>query len=284
MFAAKTAENAPDPLEQTSSSGANLQFRSEVLKREYTQYSKGFKQKTNWIRFLPPITGGFTKWMMAVGVYSQPEGQTLTEFVDPRTFDRGAPSAFAEAHDWFRRNSKEDLYNREKNVKGFKLTPKKIGVAWYIDPAAEAGENLKLLSTSLYDGAWGGTTGLAYKIWMESNIVETEPGSKLEGKCLYGDISDPDSGRLILVEKNKPEGGETKFASYNVRIGKQVDPIQGHLDKLSPEELAAIVPLESIFKRLSYEEQQGILLEYIGRKFYDQIFELGVSNEPTEQP
>lgn len=271
MFASPS-ENAPDPLTGSGSQGSKSQYRSEVLKKEYSSLSKGFKQKTNWVRFLPPLQGSSFQWMLSIEMFAQPDGQTLTEFVDPKCYDRSARSAFAEALAWFKANAKENLYNRDKNPTGFKFNSKKMGIAWYIDTSAPEGEKLKLLNTSLYDGTWGGSPGLAFKIWMEANAVETEPGAANEGQKLYGDISDPTTGRLVLIEKNKPEGGDNKYSSYAVRVGKQVQPIAEYMDQLTDEEHQLLCPLENVYKKLSYQEQKAILKDYIGKKWYDQIY------------
>lgn len=282
---------APDPV------GTNdkLRFRDITLIPALREKALRWTPGPNWIRILPPIQGSSYQWMMRTEIIQAPDGQgeRLPTFCHPKSFDRSARSPFDEAYDWFRKNSKGELYNRDKNPNGLKLNTKSQGVAWVIHTGAEPGEKLGLFCASLYDGSWGGSAGLAYKVWQEANQVDTEPNSETFEQKVYDDITFHEAGNLVLIEKHKPESGD-RFASYTVRIGKSAAPVEKYLETLTDEEHNLITPLEEVFYRPDETEQHQILRDYIGTKAYRTIFGEGeatgtetseeVTPEPTPKP
>lgn len=266
---ANTAQTAPDPV----SANDKLRFRDLTFQPNLREKTIKWDTGTNWIRILPPIQGSSYQWMMRIETLQAPDGQgeRLPTFCHPKSFTRGAVSPFDEAYAWFKKEAKEQLYNREKNPNGLKLNTKSQGVAWVIHTGKEPGEKLGIFCASLYDGSWGGGPGLAYKIWMEANQVDTEPNSPTFEKKVHDDITAPQSGNLVLIEKHKPESGD-RYASYLVRIGKTAAPIEGYTDSLTDAEHDILVPLENAFYRPSEEEQHQILREYIGTRNYRMIF------------
>jgi hypothetical protein len=272
-------ENAPDPITATKA-GNRIQpkvFDESLTPRTYA------KKGEHWVRFLPPIQGSSFQWMMKIDVfedYLDGVGNKFPPFVDPACYNTGEPNAFREAYNWFRKNDQDMLFNREKNPNGFKLTSKPKGIAWFIDSGknVEDGDRLGMFYQSLYNGEWGGSAGLAFKLWAEANLMETEPDSDGYGKPIYGNIASMDAGRKVLIDKSKAEGA--KFASYSLRIGKEdTVSFQKYLDMLTEEEKGLLQPLENTFIRLSYKEQLEILRVYIGEKYFSKIF---VGESPTQ--
>lgn len=266
---ANTAETAPDPV----AANDRIRFRDLTFVPELREKTLKWDNGTNWVRALPPIQGSSYQWMMRVEIHQAPDGQgeRLPTFCHPKSFERGARSPFDEAYEWFRKHAKEELYSREKNPQGLKLNTKSQGVAWVIHTGKEPGEKLGLFYASLYDGSWGGGPGLGYKIWQEANQVDTEPNSPTFEQRVHADITAPQEGRLILIEKHKPESGD-KYASYVVRIGKSAAPVDKYTEELSDEEHEMLRPLEEVFYRPSEEEQSQILKDYIGSKSFKTIF------------
>jgi hypothetical protein len=274
QFADSSTGQTPDPV----SANEKLKFRNLILKPSLRERSIRWDVGVNWIRILPRIQGSLYGWMMRAEVIQPPDGQSdrLPSFCHPKSFERGARSPFDDAHDWFKKEAIQNLFHREKNPHGFKLTARSVGVCWAIHTGREPGEKLILVDSSLYDGAWGGSPGLSYKIWTEANQVDTEPNSPTYEQKVYPDITDKDAGNLVLVEKKRPEKGD-RYSSYIVRIGKTAAPIEPYWEALTEEETSLVVPLENVFHRPSEQEQHEMLKDYIGPKFYRQIFGGGES-------
>lgn len=282
---ANTAKTAPDPVETNN----KLRFRDLRFKEQFRERYVRFNNGDNWVRILPPIQGSSYMWMMRLEIIQAPDGQgeRLPTFCHPKTFERGARSPFDDAFDWYFKNMREGLYSRYKNPNGVKLTTRSEGLCWMILSGAEPGEKLGLFHGNLYDGNWGGGPGLAYRIWSEANQIDKEPNSPTFEQKIYGDITAPNAGNIILIEKKKPESGE-RYASYNVRIGKTVAPIDKYIDMLTDEEHDLLVPLENVLYQTTQQEQHDILREYIGSKQYKIIFgtsePLGTPNPLDAEP
>ena len=162
------------------------------------------------------------------------------------------------------------MSNRATNPNGFKLYPKPIGIAWVIDAEATEGERLRLISPSLYDGSRGGNVGLGYNLKLKAEETDNEPGSDTFGENIHGDITNPEKGRLIKIERAKSDKAE--YASYTAGIGKTDAPLDSYLDKLTDEEHDLLEALENIVYIPTEEEIHCILKNYIGEEIYNQIF------------
>ena len=265
------SKTAKPVLEQTSSGDESKSKYEDYTYRDgYKELQLKFNQKITWLRFLPPIKGTEYGWLMPFNVFKAVEGQSHPTFVDPESF--GKPSVWAQARAWFAKNAKDQLMKKDINPNGFKLRSTPRGLAWAIVSDAQSGESLRLLNTSLYDGKYGGSTGLGFDIIKNAEVRDNEPGSPTMGELVHGDITAPEKGKLVCIEKSVPEVGETKYASYSARIGKTDAPLQTYLDKLTDGEYDKLAPLEQVLRIPSEEEQKQYLLAYIGETWYRKIF------------
>lgn len=256
---------------QNKGAGGSLpKYEDNTYSGEYKQLQLKFTQELTWLRFLPPITGSEYGYILPFNVYKAAEGQVHPTFVDPETF--GKPSVWNFAKMWFMKNARDQLMKRDVNPHGFKLRSSPRGLAWVILTDAPKGESLKLLNVSMYDGSYGGSTGLGYDIIKNAEVRDNEPGSKTIGQLIHGDITDPATGKLVCVEKSLPDVGDAKYASYKSRIGKSEAPVKQYLDLLTDEEYDKIVPLDKVIHIPSEEEQKKYLLAYIGESWYSKIF------------
>lgn len=241
-------------------------YKDDTYAPEFKGMQVKFQDKLTWLRFVPAIKGSQYPWMMKFKRFHDSEGRFPT-FVDPETF--GLPSVFSHARMWFQKNKKEELYRKE-NPRGFRFYPQERGLSWVINANAGEGSRLRLLNASLYDGTRGGTSGLGSQIWTMANEIDNEPGSDTNGQSIHGDVSDPATGKLIGIEKSVPQSGQDQFASYSVRIGKQVSPL--NMGILTDDEMEKITPLEKVLHVPSEEEQKAYLRAYIGEERYAMIF------------
>lgn len=257
------AGKAPDPINKTR----ELSFRDLTFKDEYKTRVTKFTQGLTWLRFLPAIKGSVYDWMMPLEIHQDVGGVT---FVSPKTFDSNALSAFDIARIWFQRNNRAVLASKDTNPNGFRLYPKRAGISWVVEEAAPEGERLKLFYRSLYDGTRGGSTGLAYNVRREADARDNEPGSPTAGELIHGDITDPNAGRQVKIERSL--GEKSEYANYKVGIGKNTAKIEHFLAQLTDDESNLIIPLERTLHIPSDEEVKDILRRYIGDGFYREIF------------
>jgi hypothetical protein len=258
------------PAKIDTGGGDKPKYEDNSYNDGYKELQLKFTQKVTWLRFLPPVSGSQGSWIYDFNLFKAPEGQVHPTFVDPESF--GQPSVWVYARNWFMKNAKEQLMKRDVNPHGFKLRSSPRGIAWVLVTGAESGSTLRLLNTSMYDGKYGGTSGLGYEIFNNANVRDNEPGSATIGQLIHGDITDPNKGKLVCVEKSLPESGDTKYASYTTRIGKADAPIKPLLEALTDEEYDKIVPLEKVLRIPTEEEQKQYLLAYIGESWYSKIF------------
>lgn len=258
------AGKAPDPIAKTREA---LTFRELVLKEDYKDRKTKFGQGLTWLRFLPAIKPSLYDWMMPIQVHADINGVTFTS---PKTLDSNAQSCFETARIWLQRHNKSVLASKDKNPNGFRLYDKRYGISWAVEEAAPEGERLKIFYASLYDGSRGGTTGLGYNVRREADARDNEPGSPSVGELIHGDITAPQAGRLVKVEKTPSDKSE--YASYKAGIGKNPAPLDHHLSLLTDQEMQLLTPLENLIYIPSEEEQQDILRRYIGEKLFYEIF------------
>lgn len=224
-----------------------------------------FNEGSTWVRFLPSIRGSAYDWMLPVEVHQDVGGITFTS---PTTFNPNANNPFELARRWFQRNEKGALRSKS-NPNGLRLYPKRMGVSWIIIEHAPEGERLKIFNKSLYDGAWGGNTGLAYNIRKEAEARDEEPGSKTLGELIHGDITAIESGRLVKIERKQ---GKNEYTDYSISIGKNPAPIEYFMSLLTDEETELIEPIEKTLYIPSEEEEMEILRRYIGDIYMKKIF------------
>ena len=257
------AHLANDPVAKTK----ELAFRDIVFKEEYRSKKAKFGQGITWVRFLPAIKPSVYDWMMPIEIHQDINGTT---FANPKTLDSNADNPFETARNWLNRHNKGALQSKDKNPNGLRLYSKRMGVSWIINAEAPEGERLRILYASLYDGSRGGTTGLGFNVKNEANARDMEPGSANVGQLLHGDITDPNAGRLVKIERNLSDKSE--YASYKAGIGKNAAPVDAHLAQLTEAEVDLIVPLERIIYIPTVDEQLEILRKYIGETFFNDIF------------
>jgi hypothetical protein len=257
------AGKAPDPINKTKEIG----FRDLVFREEYRERKVRFTSGLTWLRFLPAVKGSQFDWMMPVEVHPDIQGTT---FLSPRSVDSNNQSVFDTALRWLQRNRKELLRSRDKNPNGFNLYPKRYGISWVIEESAPEGQRLKLFYGSLYDGARGANTGLAYNIRREAEARDNEPGSPKFGSLVHGDITNPEAGRLVKVEKNA--ASTDGLSTYKAGIGQNPAPVEHFLSLLTDDEVDMIVPLERTIHIPSQEEEHDMLRRYIGASVYREIF------------
>lgn len=268
-----TSNSNKSPLQTNTETEPKSRYEDFTYEEGYRDLQLKFNQKITWLRVLPAIKGSTHGYVLTFNVFKAPEGQVHPTFVDPGQF--GVPSVWDYARNWFMKNAKDALMKKDINPHGIKLRSTPRGLAWVIKSDAPEGESLRLLNVSMYDGKFGGSTGLGHDIIKNAEVRDNEPGSPTIGELIHGDITAPDSGRLICIEKSMPEAGDTKYASYSCRIGKSEAPIQEYMDRLTDEELNKIVPLEKVLKIPTEEEQKKYLLAYIGESWYTKIFPRG---------
>jgi hypothetical protein len=267
-----TSTNKISPIEkpQTEPSG----FQSAVVKPEFGSRKQRLNVGVNWLRFLPAIVGSKEDWMMPVECYNMDD---IAEWAKPSQEN----DLVAKVQNWLRKNAPEKLWDKEKKT-GYRLWPKKQGIAWAIDQHAEEGKRLCLFRSSLYGGEYGGTPGLAYTIKTTAEAVDTEPGSPTAGQKIHGDITDPGAGRLVKVEKVQPPGKDS-YPSYRVAIGSQPAPLETIIELLTDEEHDLLCKLEETVHEPTIEEQAKWLRAYLGPDFPEEILGGKPKPKPTAE-
>ena len=221
-----------------------------------------------WLRILPAIKGGenrgvlypvetyeagFNKWI-------KPEvGRDIVTDVRVKMYEKNRAALYSKA-----------------NPNGIKLWGKPTGLAWAIDENAPKGKRLVLLALSMYDGQRGGSAGVGFQLCTAAAEKDNEPGSKTMGQPIHGDITDPEAGRLVKITKTT--GGE--YAQYTAAIGKNPAPIADYMAMLTEEELALIVPLESVINPVGEQDVINWLRAYMGPDFPEEVLE---PRKPREQ-
>ena len=245
-------------------------FKTLILRDELYKRKKKFSEGDTWLRFLPSIKGSKYDWMMRLDVYTVKTAAGGVTFVSPTTFNEKAENPFDTASRWIHKNKPELKSNKDTNPNGLRLYPSPQGLSWVVDEQAPEGERLALYLASMYDGVRGGSSGAAHRIKTLAEERDTEPGSPSHGELVYGDITNPESGRLVKINVTKPKGQE--FQSYAMSIGQKQSPLSASLDKLTEEEHNLIAPLERVVYVPTVEEIHEILKGYIGSELYTEIF------------
>lgn len=257
----ETSPNKIDPTAKPQREPSG--FQSAVVKPKFGARKQRLNVGVNWLRILPAIKGSAEDWLMPVDCYKLDD---IAEWAKPANFEN---DLVAKVQNWLRKNAPEKLWDKEKKT-GYRLWPKKQGLAWGVDQHAEENKRLCLFRSSLYDGQYGGTPGLAFVIKTTAETVDNEPGSKTIGEKIYGDITAPDAGRLVKIEKIQPPGKDA-YASYRVGIGSQPAPIATAMELLTEEEHDLLCKLEETVYEPTIEEQAVFLRAYLGDDFPEEI-------------
>jgi len=248
-------------------SGYESSFRSLIFRDDLYKRKRKFSEGEHWLRFLPPIKGSKFPWLLKLDVYQDKGGVT---FIAPTTFEDRAVDPFRIAWDWFKKNKPELLSKKGVNPDGFKLWPTPQGLGWCIDDKQPEGSRLALYLASKYDGSRGGQPGVAHRLELLANERDTEPGSATLGELIHGDISHPETGKLVKVTVSGK--GADGFHSYAVAIGKNVVTLESAFDCLTEEEYNMIAPIETTIYVPPVEEIHEILKGYIGEELHNEIF------------
>lgn len=97
----------------------------------------------------------------------------------------------------------------------------------------------------------------------------------------YGDITDPESGRDIKVTFVPQEKSPTGFAQTTIRVSPKITTVTS--DKELKQKLLTEQPdLFSVYERLSYEQLQGILEQWLDPKKGASQAPVTVKNEATK--
>ncbi len=215
-------------------------YEDLVLKPELAGRRLRFQVGETWIRIVPAIKQSEHGWMMPIHVLNFEGGRCN----HPKTHRKKARSCFEHAYAWMKENHPEGLYSKS-NKAGVRLLTDPLSAFWAL--VEEEGQTVaRLFLGSAYDGSRGGAPGLGYEFWKLTRELDEE------GK-LACDVVAPAEGRLICVEKMQARGA--KYPSYTLRLGRQPAPIDALLAKMSPEETAALCPLEKAVRELTPEEE-----------------------------
>lgn len=285
-FATSTAGNAPDPLAQPAE-GAQQQDRRGGFERawlpDHLKQQKDFllrlEEGDNLIRFVPAFPGEYQHFILPTQ-FVKLEGTELVISVGQAAVDQANRvardnSPVAEAFWWFYKNAKEQLHDPKENPRGFKLKPKRVGVAWVVSYDAEKKPHLRLFNASIYAGDKG-TKGVLGDVLLKSKEMDTDPETQ-EKTPKFGDISHPTEGNFVNITKTvdpKAKSAEDKMkgTSYAVSIStKKSRPIQDILDEIPDAEFNRLEPLEKVVQVASEAKQHAALRSYLG-KWYEQIF------------
>jgi hypothetical protein len=281
-------QNAPDPLaepseeqkaEQKATGGYSRLWLQKELKADRELFLK-LNPGDNLIRFVPALPGDIGHFVLPILLtkldsveFVTAIGQDATDIANRVKRDE---SAVADAYWWFRKNAPEQLHSDKTNPQGFKLSPKRRGIAWVVAYDHERILHLNLFEQSLYAGDKG-TKGLLGDILTKSKEEDTDPETG-ESTPKFGDISHPTEGNFVSIKKTvdpqaKTPAQKMKGTSYSVSIStKKSKPVQDLLNEVSDEEFNRLRKLTTIVEVSTYEEQQVALREYIGPKWFDKIF------------
>lgn len=253
----QSGDNVASPTPNTKTQ----KWSDETYQEDYSGIQVRFDTGLNWLRIIPSIKPSQFAWMMPFKRYHDKEGRFPT-FVDPTFF--GVKSVFESARWWLKKTHPDRVFNKTQ-PNGIRLFPQERGLCWVLDTKGEAGRKIRLLNTSTYDGARGGSVGLGAQIHNLAEAVDKEPGSPTLGQKIYGDITDPEAGRLIGIEATK--GGE--YTSYAVKIGNNAHRL--NLEDCTDEEVSLLVPLEKVLKQVTEEEETKYLAALLGPELFKEF-------------
>ena len=196
------------------------------------------------MRILPSLKGSEKGWMLGVHSLQYPGGR----HAHPKTITPGKRSVFDHAYAWCKENQAQNLFSKQ-NRDGYRLLADPICLFWVL--VEEDGKPVaRLLLASGYNGSRGGVAGLGHQIWELTKEVD-EDGNPV------GNPLDPQTGVQICVEKRQASGAP--YPNYSLRMGRVPAPVADMFEKMSPDEMAALTPLEDVIHRMTEEEEWKLL-------------------------
>ena len=233
-------------------------YQDLILKDEYRDRRMKFPIGKTWIRILPALKGSNSGWMLGVHSLSYKGGR----HAHPRTIKAGSKCVFDEAYEWLVKHKPDTLYSKN-NREGYRLLADPMCLFWIITeingkPVA------RLFLGSGYDGSRGGVAGLGYQIYKIGNGND-------------GNAVDPEKGFQICVEKVQNTG--SRYPGYTLSIDKTSTPADDLIEIMDPDEVEAIIPLDSVVNIPSEEEEWKLLENVVDA---DTIGEIRSSSEETE--
>lgn len=222
-------------------------YQDLIVKPEFAERRLKFAAGTTWFRVVPALPGSTMDWLLGIHSLQYQQGRHC----HPKTIMSGSRGVFDHSYAWLKSNQPESLYCKA-NKEGYRLLTDPLSLCWVL---VEQDDKLvaRLLLTSGYDGSRGGNPGLGHDLWQLTQEVD-EDGN------LLGDPSHPIHGAQVCVEKRVTPGA--RYASYTLKRGRVVAPIQEMLAKMDPAEVAVLTPLEQVI-HIPSEEEEWKLLENI---------------------
>lgn len=246
----KTIEfNAPDAELKTiatpwQKNAKTASYKDQLIKPEYAHRRFKFPLGTTWLRIVPALKGSDKGWMLGVHALQYRGGR----HAHPRSITPGAKSPFDHAYAWCRQHRSGALYSKI-NKGGYKLLPDPICLFWML--TEEDGKTVaRLFQGSGYDGSRGGVPGLGYQIWQLTREAYEDADTGLNP-------ADPELGAQICVEKRQTPG--VRYPSYTVRLGRISAPIDLMIERMEPQEVSALVPLEEVVHVPTDDEEWTML-------------------------
>lgn len=237
----------------------STQFKDLILKPEFAARRHKFGADT-WLRIVPPLHGSKRGWMMGLHSLNHPGGRHL----HPRSLEPSSRGVFDLAYAWFKANRPEALFSKQ-NKQGYRFLANPDCLFWAL--LEEDGKIVaRLILASGYDASRGGSAGLGFKI-LEKTRERDELGN------LIANPADPETGVQINVTRTQPVG--SGYPSYSIRAGRVPAPMSALLERMEPEELAALRPLESVVHVPDAEEEWALLERMVGPETADQIRQHG---------
>jgi hypothetical protein len=232
-------------------------FEDHILRPEFENRRLRFETGETWLRIVPALPESAYGWLFPIQSLKIRDGQ----FAHPKTLRPNARCVFDHAYGWLLQHQPQSLYSK-RNKGGARLLTSPRCAFWAVVYSETGEHTLKLVVESGYDGSRGGTNGLGFEIWRKV-YEKDERGER------FNNAVDPEEGVLICIERSRPRNAE--FPIDTVRIGRQVCPIAPMLEKVNPEELAALCPLEQVVREPSEDEQWAYLGRVIDPKLVSQI-------------
>ncbi len=236
----KTTSACPEPWKLS----AAKKYADELLAPDLASRQLRLREGPNWMRIVPALQGSPSSWMHGIHALSTPTGR----WCHPRTSTSGARSVWDEVYSHLHQTAPDKLFSRA-NRDGLRLLPDPHSLCWVV--VREEAEDdsplaLRLLILSGYSGNRGGSPGLGQQLLAMA-------GERDENGDLMHRIAGAEDGVQVNIEKIVSK--ESKFARYLIRAGRTPAPISGYLDRLPPEEVEILRPLDQVIRRMSEEEQ-----------------------------
>ncbi len=237
-------------------SPAKSTYQDLILKPEIASRRLKFASGSTWLRVVPALPGSNSSWLHGIHALQYKGGR----HAHPRSITAGARGVADLCYGWLKQHQPESLYSKS-NKEGYRLLTDPLSLCWVL--VEEGGKPVaRLLLVSGYDGSRGGSPGLGHDLWQLTQ--ETDEDGKL-----LGDPSHSTEGVQICVEKRLTPGA--RYASYTLKRGRVVAPIQDLLAKMDPEEVAVLTPLEQVIHIPTEEEEWELLGKILDAETIEKI-------------